>query len=241
MNGAIKNTIIFLAGAVTGGGITAFATRAYFRKKAMEEADSEVEEVRSFYERQVRDLVQLMEEDECDPMVNIGQEIAEGLADGIEAVKESGMSEEKAAEIRQKLTYNHEQKTNYSKMFHESEKSSEDIVDPDNPSMEELGREATEEHKANRHKPPKIISEEAVAELPGYFDNVVLFYYTEDETITNEEDVVIDDPDYLIGDALDKFNFRESDEEIIFVQNFELDTVYEIQKIRQAYNWDDQE
>lgn len=215
-----KSLLLFLGGTAVGGTAGVLGTMTYFKKKYQAIADMEIEEMGNYYEKKNRELVELFEEDEF-------------LED------EGKDGEDKNSEIKEKLTRNYEQTTNYANMY-KKRNSTDSAVElfksnmneeEDENSMEYQARMATEDHKSNMHRKPKIISEESLGELPGYIENKVLFFYTIDEILTDEEDQIIDDPDYLLGDALDKFNFRESDETVIFVRNFALDTVYEVQKV----------
>lgn len=91
--------------------------------------------------------------------------------------------------------------------------------------------QAHNEHQKNKNRSPKIISEETYSNLPAYIDKDVLYFYTYDEVLVSDENEIIEEPNYLIGDVLTKYNFIENDERIIFVMNYALDTCYEIQKI----------
>lgn len=93
------------------------------------------------------------------------------------------------------------------------------------------------EREKNKNKPPKIISAEAVGELPAYIENKVLYLYNWDETVVDDEENVIDHPEELLGDCLEQYDFYDSDERIIFVMNYSLDTCYEIQKVDAS--WED--
>lgn len=101
------------------------------------------------------------------------------------------------------------------------------LVD-DNASEEE---QIFDEHRKNIDKPPKIISAETYSNLPAHIEQEVLYFYTLDEQVTDENDEPIDEPELLIGDALTKFDFIESKERVIFVMNYATDTCYEIQKV----------
>lgn len=234
-----KSILLFLGGSAVGGAAGVLGTMSYFKKKYGAIADMEIEEMEKYYTKKNRELVELFEEDEFQ--------------------EESDLKDEKKSEIKEKLTRNYEQTTNYANMYkknkdYEHGTNYDDIYkknkvertelmekdaerefptedEEDENSMEYQARMATEDHKANMNRPPKIISEESLGEIPGYIEHKVLFFYRIDDILTDEEDQIIDDPDYLLGDALDKFNFRESDETTIFVRNFALDTVYEVQKI----------
>lgn len=78
--------------------------------------------------------------------------------------------------------------------------------------------------------PPRLIKEEDWQTCPT-LDKVNLYYYTEDDILTNEDDEVIDDPRYYIGNTLTKFDFKHNDEKVIYVRNEEIGTDFEIEKI----------
>ena len=244
MNQTVKNVIIFVAGAGSGGAIAAFATKEYFRKKYAEIADAEIADMEDYYHRRVEEIVNYFPEDE---EVNPVDEEYNGMSEE----EAEGMMTNDPDSIKEKLTRNYEQTTNYAKMYkgskgksgyyeltdEEKEQLNAEAESPtEDDSMEAQAERATEEHAANMDRPPKLISEDALGELPGYIDHKVLFFYKLDDILTDEEDNVIDDPDYLLGDCLDKYNFRESEETIIFVRNFALDTVYEVQKVDAAFD-----
>lgn len=91
--------------------------------------------------------------------------------------------------------------------------------------------QAFDEHQKNKNKPPKIISADAYSNLPAHIENEVLYFYAYDEQLCDDNEEPVENPEYLIGDALTKFGFVDSDERIIFVMNYTLDTCYEIQKV----------
>lgn len=95
--------------------------------------------------------------------------------------------------------------------------------------------EAFEEHQKNKNRPPKIISDEAYGELPAHIDKEVLYFFAQDEMLTDDNEEPIEEPERLVGDALTKYGFNESDEMIIFVMNYNLDTCYEIQKLDSSW------
>lgn len=96
--------------------------------------------------------------------------------------------------------------------------------------------EAFDEHQKNKNKPPRIISEEAYSNLSPSVDQKTLYFYTEDEVLTDENEEMLDDPETYVGDALTKYGFNESEEMIIFVMNYALDTCYEIQKVDASWS-----
>jgi hypothetical protein len=69
-----------------------------------------------------------------------------------------------------------------------------------------------------------------------------LLYYTENDTLTIHDDedmgediIYLDEIADFIGDALDKFDFRHSDEKVIYVRNFRRSTDFEITKVYGAF------
>lgn len=97
-----------------------------------------------------------------------------------------------------------------------------------------LDQEDFENRQKNITKPPKIISADAYSDLGPGVTQEVLYYYTEDEMLTDENEEPINEPEAIIGDALTKYGFNDSNETIIFVMNYALDTCYEIQKVNTA-------
>lgn len=131
--------------------------------------------------------------------------------------------------------------TDYTKYYTPTSTSEEDETvfngDPEElekTSLEaEINEEAAAWHKENIHREPRIISKEDAQNLPGFIDTTDLFYYAEVDVLCDEEEEEIDQPYLLIGNALDKYGFRESDEQFLYVMNYQLDTCYHIQKIEE--------
>lgn len=90
-------------------------------------------------------------------------------------------------------------------------------------------------HQKNKEKPPRLISSEEAGDLPPFVEHEVLFFYSYDEVLVDENDEEIENPEMLTGDCLDKYGFVDNEEKIIFVLNYELTTCYEIQKVRAAF------
>jgi hypothetical protein len=62
-----------------------------------------------------------------------------------------------------------------------------------------------------------------------------LYYYQEDDVITDEDENKIENELELVGEALDKFGFRDNDEQVVHVRNYEKKTDYEVIKVFAAY------
>lgn len=209
-----KDLIIFISGLTVGGIAGVFGTKNYWRKHFEEIADTEIAEMDEYYSEKRKEDIEMF---------------FPGDAEVNPQVEETDLKDTK-----EKLQKNYEQTTNYANMYKNTSKKSSE-ADEEIETNEHAAGLATAKHEENKKKKPKLISQDVLGDIPSYFEMKTLFYYTENEVITDEEDVIIDDPSYLLGDCLDKFDFRNSDEETIFIQNFSLDTIYEIQKVMSEF------
>lgn len=127
----------------------------------------------------------------------------------------------------------------------ENESPSDDIPEDDEAlelasQGEWITREAKIEHAANKNRSPKIIRAEECGNDPTY-RVIYLTYCTEDGSLVEDQgDVFYDEDDIgivgdMIGDALDKYGFRNNDESVIYVRNFAYMVDYEITKFDGSY------
>ena len=81
---------------------------------------------------------------------------------------------------------------------------------------------------------PQVITYEQFAEEKPHFDKVTLTYYMEDDTLANESEEVIPDPNSCVGtDALGDLDERNMS---IYVRNYGTSTDYEIVASIGAYS-----
>lgn len=209
-----SNFLCFVIGAAAGTVAGYLVGKKICDQKANKRADEEIEKVKERFQEELKKAYAI-EPDEVE--VEINSEVPANMDQN---------------EIREKLRKNYEGTTNYAEMYRRKDQNEDD----DNEEEEIIPEEdAHLEHQQNKDRKPRIISEEATGELPSYYNESVLYYYTEDETLVDDDGEVIDEPELLLGDTLTKYNFAESEEQIIFVQNFALDTCYEIQKVDGAF------
>lgn len=221
--------LYFLSGLVLGaaGGVAAHHFYMVKKLSKYEELAEEYDDIAEEY---------LRSEDEVNP-------------DKTNTGRESGtMSSKQREEIRNKLQKNWEGTTNYAAMYnndHPVDSDEDDAPDyyedseeeeEETEEMKDLERalDATLDHQANKDKPPKIISYDAVAELPAHIEQCDLFYYKDDGILANEAEEELD-PETFIGDALYKYDFADNDETEIYVMNYALDTCYCVTKVNSAF------
>lgn len=226
MNAMIKNVICLVSGLAAGGGLGVLCTKKYYQKKYSDFAEKQIREMEEAYgltDPYARPKVSVLEEF-GDTEVN---------PDHTNTGRENGpLSSEERTEMRKKQAGEHV-RTDYKSMY----EGLPDLAEEEHPEEEDdfdpLPNSATQNHMDNADRPPRLISVEDAGELPSYIDHQLLFYYTYDDSIADEDGNVEENPELLLGDCLTKYGFVDDDneEERIFVMNYELDTCYEVQKL----------
>lgn len=246
-----KNALFGLGGIVIGAVGGFFGSKLYLQKKFQEQYDKDIAEMEAYYGRT----------DEYKRENKKEVAVKDGDSDGSESREDGPLSSDKRREIKEKLVNNYNKTTNYAAQYQKYNSEHVTAKDPelaaqiaeaesqhpmDDDEEDEIIYGSTdaarmnEEHHYNVGKPPKIISAEQAGQLPAPYETKTLYYYNIDDVLVEEDaDHPVEDPQLLIGDALDKYDFRNSEEGMIFVQNFDLDTVYEIQKVWAS--WVDQQ
>ena len=208
MRGLITGVVGFVIGGIAGA--------AYMRYKKEKEIDAIVDE----YELEIGDLIdeinaiedqsdiseeeETVEEEEVD---EFQEPLPEGYVNygGISKPKRDPM--DKPASPKDLLTEHPEDS------------------DEDTDILEENPVAGSEEVPM-----PKLISSDKYDDDPSY-DKDTLYYYQEDDILTTSDDEEIDNEWEYVGDCMDKFDFRGSEEPIIHVRNEEKKTDYEVQKV----------
>ena len=217
--------VSFACGTVIGGLISHFITK----KKLTKECLDKIEVMHSYYEEEYGHI-DIPKETSKETEKTITEEVIETKRSGEPIVKKTDISEYK----------------DYTQYYN--------VVDPaegEHPTDDEdfvnysqgdyLTREIKAERDANASKPPKIIKIEDCGSDPAY-RTINLNYYTGDGVLVecggefyygqDDIDILTD----MIGDALDKYGFRENDEDEICVRNFSYMIDYDIVKIDGYYS-----
>lgn len=253
-----KKILIFIGGFITGGAAGVFGSKKYFETKYQKKYEKDHDDLEEYYHRTDEYTRNKINEvcatcDYFDKSTGVCQRSGDIISnpktddcmhyeaeyedDGVnptetDSVPGGRMSQEERKEVKEKLNRNWQETTNYAAMYKgATPKDQNDEEEPEGEEPITPEEAAFEEHQKNRNRAPKIISEDAFVGLPDSIEKDVLYFYTEDEVLTDDNEEPFEVPEAVIGDALTKFNFIESDELIIFVMNYATDTAYEIQKI----------
>ena len=112
-----------------------------------------------------------------------------------------------------------------------------DRAELERPTEEDLINETESIEKVHQaledsHDRIKLLKVENFGEITTYTTEA-LTYYVEDQTLVHEDKTIVDDPDFLIGDALDRYGWRDDDEDEgnLYCRNYKLQKDFEIVKV----------
>lgn len=224
--------IIFVGGLVSGviAGVTGmyfyYKNRIDVMEQQLKDSDAYIDDLNAKISELESNSYNLVEDNaEINPAESAGYDRSAGP-----------MSEKAREEIREKLVRNYHETTNYAAMSKQNSEERDDVADLVPETPEDEANRAEEEISANKDKPTRIITAEEFGELPPYVDTETLYFFHYDEVLVDDNEEEIDDPSALIGDALTKYDFIDSDETVIFVMNYHLNTAYEIQRVMGSYS-----
>ena len=220
-----KNLCYLLGGVVVGGTLGVLATIVLLKKKFLKELDRRVDEMEAYYKR-------TDEYDKRKRDVRIRKDESKEEVDICKPTDcKEGDQKNYAKAYRDLVEDNYVVKEGKLKLASDEELLAEQEYPEEDPEeLDEEEQAMFESHLKERGRDPRIISFEKMGELDPSYDNQTLFYYMYDETVTDEDGNVIDEPNLLLGKTLGKYGFADNQEKTIYVQNFQLRTVYEVVK-----------
>lgn len=260
-NSAIKIVGVSVGSLAIGGGIGALVTRVLLKKKYDEKLAIEVGQLETWYKKKINEICENFNEicENSDELLRKRKKLVDDEEDDSEnedkqeeTEKDRIMNSAEMKEAREKLRKNWRETTNYAAMYQVKEKKTDeeehvygDISvgpeddDPEEENFTEEDKQAKalhDTHQKTKNRAPKIISSEAVSDLPPHVPLISLRYYQNNNVLVTEEDgEVIDDPGNFVGDCLTKYGFDVNDEDVIYVMNYSQDVAYEIQKVFGMY------
>lgn len=216
MNDANKNILVaigsFILGVGSGGVVTYFVTKGYYKKKCEEDIQNQTE----YYMRKYGDIVD-----------------KEGYSNDVSSKEESDEekpakiqeSKEGISEIYRSHTPDEMDKTSYGSYFRSnSSNSSNDIVDT-KPAKK----------KVTRKSGPKMVDQAIWDANPDNYEKKFFIYYDADGVMVDDEtEKVIENGEELIGranlDSADQFD------DTIFVSNSKTKTIYQVTVEQMAFS-----
>lgn len=116
-----------------------------------------------------------------------------------------------------------------------------DRAELEHPSEDDLVEMTENEEKlhdalSKAHDKVKIIQVESFGEIQSY-ECESLTYYVYDKTLCHENGDIVDDVEYLIEDALDRYGWADNDEDTdaLYVRNYKIQKDFEIVKVLDEY------
>lgn len=212
MNNTIKNVLIF----VVGAGIGSAATYKILRDKYALIAQEEIDSVKENFAKRFND-----EADEY---------VLQLYNDMYKEVKET-IEEEEA----EKTIADEEPKKNlvYRRTLGRVDYSKIDPAENMSPPEDEPGVEAYAEYDDQE---PYVISIDEFGEEMVHFDKLTIYYYEEDDTLADEQEEIIDDPNAIVGDeSLTRFGDKSDDSDIVYVRNERISVDYEVIRLHKSY------
>ena len=194
------------------GGILGSGTTYYICKKKMDEREDEIrsearKEYKEYYERKQ------VEEDEA-------------IATHVKKVPDKPIPQEYKELVN---NYRVEEPDPA-----ELENPQDDEEEVDYAEEETVVDDLIQEHLEKQNPNPKIILPESFGELNTY-DTETLTFYQQDRVLVHEDETLVDDINFLIGDSLDRYGWADDDDDVLYVRNYKLQRDYEIIKKYEEY------
>lgn len=242
-NEMTHSVIVFASGLAVGAVLGAVSAYIFFKQKkekeldkAIEQCNLEVKKLQNEVKNTEKELNEAHEALEVDNVMKVyGSDLAltkeqyHKLYSG-ESYDETKIHPDRASSDPADFTHPEDDEPEETDEIEDTMTES-DIVDPREEEIKEANRYAKE-----RRKPKMISSDVFEYEGRGVYDKCDLYYYVHDDTLATEEEEMIDDVERVVGDALDKYGFRENDEDEIYVRNFSEMTDYRITKMFSSFS-----
>ena len=234
----LREILIFGAGSIFGGAVTALLTKDYFSKKAEEEA---ADRWRCEYEK-LLELEKSRKIVKLDPS-DVDEETYKKAAEAEKASRDSEIKEKEPYSLKKKgferstferyLAGAGYDKVDY-KAFYSNEGVKEENLEDLHPMDDGEEEKLVQKESKKTYKDPKIIPADSYGDMPGW-ENEELYYYKEDDVLVDSDETIIENREYLIGNALTKYDFKHSDERAIYVRNEAISTDFMITKVDGAF------
>lgn len=237
MRSDVKELIIFAGGLIVGAAESWFACKKYYSNKAEEE----IESVEKAFNDRLNDI-----EKEKDGALDVAEK---ALLSANEYNKEDPGSRElikNRSTLEGIIKSKGYEKVDYVQYSNPPKNSAEAIEVDDHPHDDEPEEEEDDGRDngifevgngRDNIKEPYEISYKEYGSMPTY-DFKDMYYYKSDGVVVEvdgESEEIIDNPEYLFGNVLEKSGFKTNDEKTIYVRNEYISCDFEIMKVFGTY------
>ena len=215
----MRNFIIgLLLGAVAGGaGVYIFDKRRYTREfnNALEDAvNEEVQRVVEYYQDKEEELM------------------AAEINHTKGKIKDKPTVEEESRKKNDELTMDYRTADDTGR--YEYNKDATGLNDEELQALinDAEAKEKIQAKLEEMHPKAKILNVEHFGEIKDY-ECETLRFYIQDKILVHEDDSIVEDPEFLIDDALDRYGWADDDkdESSLYVRNYKLQRDYEVMKV----------
>lgn len=210
----------FVGGLVVGG----LSGSLYFKKRYEKWADEEIEQMERYYKENF-EIIYPEDHEDADENKEAPKEYLKKSNYVDSNSIERGKVDTKATD------YTAYYKGDPADNEHPDDDLSESLIDEDYEAEYSAGEYLTRERR--KSKGPKIIKAEEFGSIDGV-DQTTLLYYTGDDVLADEEENVYADLEEvrgMLGDAMEKYGFKDNDESTMYVRNMSRQMEYEIIKV----------
>lgn len=208
MNTKLKVAISFVLGTAVG----TVATYELLKKKVDKIAEEECESLRASFANSVSLQQQRKAKEEADdnsPIEDSAKSAQHSYSSLSDAYKKKEDISEVASRVRK--DYSHVENGEAAEVEYAKSESSD-------------------------HDKPYVISQAEFDNDHPNYDKLSITYYEADDTLADEQEEIIDDPDTIVGeDTLKSFGKGSDDEDIVYARNDQLGIDYEISRVHGSY------
>lgn len=102
-------------------------------------------------------------------------------------------------------------------------------------AIAEHERLSDEANRFTGDRGPYVINTEEFSEEMSHFDKLTIYYYEDDDTLTDDNEEILSDVNSIVGDALENFGNGSDDPEVVYVRNERMAIDYEVIRLSKSY------
>lgn len=232
MKSGVKELLIFSSGLLIGGLSSWFACKKHYEKKAEDEIAS--------VEKAFTDKVNQLEDEK--------EEVLGTVSKALNLNRDDPVSRElinNKSTLDGLIKASQTERVDYSTFYGEPEKNSKESIEVDDHPRDD-GEDEIDIQDGNamrlvdgktldsKERPIYEITYDDYGKILGY-DYKELFYYKGDGTMVDDNEDLIDNPEFLVGKVLDVSGFKTNDVGTIYIRNESVSSDFEVIKVLGTY------